>query len=304
MSVPGVNLEDDAPEPQEVEAADPIEQPQEAAAPAVVEDDDDDALIQGVTQAGSDKEKALLSSLITYRRQARDNKKALEQERTARQALDGKVNEIMPWVEQLRANPKLIEQAQKDTRPSAPATVQPEDDQEAIQWAQDYGLITATGELDITRARRQLNHIDARAERQTQAALAPLRQTEASRAAQQHMDAVRRVTLPDGSRLASDESINEAYGVMRDAPQMLADPNVAAIMSLVAAGLDLAKGRRTAPSARVEQSDPLLTEAPGGGRRAAPVSTELSRIANKMGLTDAKIQKAQPIGARGLALED
>jgi hypothetical protein len=300
MSVPGVNLEDDVPEPQNLEPGGEPET-QDAAVP---ESDDDEALIQGVTQAGSDKEKALLSSLITFRKQARESKKALEQERTARQAIEGKVNEIMPYVEQIRANPGLVDMVNGKTRPSQPTTVQPEDDPEAIQFAEDFGLITATSELDVTRARRMLDLLDKRADRKAQAAMAPLRQTEAQRATLSNKERTRQVTLKDGSRLASDESIEEAYGLLADVPELTANPQVAALMPIIAAGLDVAKGRRGVARQPVEYADPLYTEPAGGARRQAPMNAELARIVGKVGLTEKDMARAQPIGARGMALED
>jgi hypothetical protein len=300
MSVPGVNLEDDVPEPQNLEpGGEPEPQP---AAPD--DADDDDALIQGVTQAGSDKEKALLSSLITYRKQAREAKKQNAELQARQIQIDTKLTEITPYVEAIRANPGLIEAVQKGTRPSQTQTIQPEDDQEAIEWAQDYGLITATGELDVARARRQLDKMDQRWEKKNAAMIAPLRQSEAQRATMHNKEQARHVKLADGSRAVSDQSIEEAFSLLADVPELTANPQVAALMPVIAAGLDVFKGRR--PSARqpVEYPDPLYTEPAGGARRQAPMNAELARMVGKVGLTEKDMARAQPIGARGMALED
>ncbi len=301
MSVPGVNLEDDTPEPLDLQpggetAADP-------PPPAADDSDDDDALIQGVTQAGSDKEKALLSSLITYRKQAREAKKQNSELQQRQQAIDQQLAEFRPYAEAIKANPGLIDAAQKGTKPSHTQTIQPEDDTEAIEWAQDYGLITATGELDVARARRQLDKMDKRWEVKAQAQMAPLRQSEAQRATLTNKERTRQVTLQDGSRLASDQSIEEAYGLLADVPELTANPQVAALMPIIAAGLDVAKGRRPSAKQPVEYGEPLYTEPAGGVRRQAPVNTELARMAAKAGLTDKEIAASQPIGARGRALE-
>jgi hypothetical protein len=217
--------------------------------------------------------------------------------------LDARLTEITPYVEAIKANPKLIDAVQQQTRPSAPQTIQPEDDAEAIDWAQDNGLITAQGELDVARARRQLNRLDAIAEKKAQAVVAPFRQNDAQRATEQNREAARRVTLPGGSRLASDESINEAYGMLRDAPELTANPQVAALMPLLAAGLDVAKGRRLPQGGRVDMPDPLYTEPAGGSRRVAAIPTETSRILAKVGVSEKEFSSAKAMTSRGVELE-
>jgi hypothetical protein len=245
-----------------------------------------------------------LSALMESRKQAKAASKKLAETEQRQAQIDAKLAEITPYVEAIRANPGLIEAVQKGTRPSQTQTIQPEDDQEAIEWAQDYGLITAMGELDVARARRQLDKMDQRWEKKNAAMIAPLRQSEAQRATLSNKERTRTVTLKDGSRLASDESIEEAYGLLADVPELTANPQVAALMPIIAAGLDVAKGRRAVARQTVEYPDPLYTEPAGGARRQAPMNAELARIVGKVGLTEKDMARAQPIGARGMALED
>lgn len=296
MSVPGVNLED-VPEPQDLEpGGEPIEQPQAAAA------EEDDADIVESVRVGEQK-MVPLSALMEARKREREQRKANADLQTRQAQIDAQLSEFRPYAEKLKAHPELIDAIESGTRPSAPTTVQPADDQEAIEFAQDYGFITATGELDISRARRQLDKLDKRWEAKNAKQLAPLMQSEAQRAMYSHKEAARKVTLKDGSRLASDESIEQAFGMIGNVPQLAADPNVAAVMNLVAAGLDVAMGRRAAPSTRAELPDPLYTEPAGGTRRAPAANSELLRIGKLVGLGENDFKGATGITSRGKALE-
>jgi hypothetical protein len=272
MSVPGTNLETEDP-------IEPVERP-DPADPAV-EADDDDPIVHTVKGAdGADV--VPVATLIEQRKQVKTLKKELEQERAARSTIEGKVNEIMPYVEMIKANPKIIEQAQSSTRPSAPATIQPEDDHEAIEWAQDNGYITATGELDVARARRVLNHLDKRAEQIAEKRLQPLRQSTAQQISVQHKAQAKAVTLEDGTKFASDESIEQAFAMLP--AELTADAKVAAIIPLIAAGIDRAKGKSVRAS-RTEYSEPLMTESVGR-RGPAPIDAGLQRILDKTGVSE------------------
>jgi hypothetical protein len=297
MSVPGVNLEDDVPEPQNLEPGGEPET-QEAA----TDDDTDDSVVETV-RVGEQK-MVPLSALMEARKAAKTATRQNAELQAKQQQIDAKLLEFAPYVEAIKANPAIVDAVQKATRPSHPNTIQPEDDREAIEWADENRLITSTGELDVALARRQLDRLEKIAQRQAQAQMAPLRQSEAQRATMHNKEQARQVKLADGSRAVSDQSIEEAFSLLADVPELTANPQVAALMPVIAAGLDVFKGRRPSVRQPVEYPDPLYTEPAGGARRQAPMNAELARIVGKVGLTEKDMARAQPIGARGMALED
>ena len=262
--------------------------------------EDDDPIVTTVKGADG-AELAPVSSVIHYRKLAKELKKENEALKAGQAHVQQQIEDIRPYVEAIKANPRLIEQVQQGTRESQRQTIQDTNDEEARVWAEENGLITAQGELDIARARRQLTMLDKIAERKAAAIVAPIRQTTAQQAAQVNLSRAKAATLQDGSRAATDESI-EQVGKMLP-PELLSDPNVGALVPLVAAGLDVIMGRRQRPVEReTSYSEPAFVET-GTRRPAAQVNSELASMLKQVGLSEKDIQPNPKITGRGIALE-
>lgn len=275
-----------------LEADDPIEErvmePGGDPAPAAVEaeaEDDDDGLVE-TTTIGSQK-MVPVGDLIRYRKEARDARKQLAEQAerlTWADGVDAKLREMAPTLEAIRNNPKLVEQVQQGTRPSAPTTLQPQDDVEAQEWAEENGLITAEGGLDVARARRQLDKLDARAQKMAERTMGPMRQHTVNQVSDGHKQYAKTVTLKDGSKAASDESIEQAFAMLP--PELTADKNVAALIPILAAGLDVFTGRRAVKAAGVDYPEPIHTESSAGRRGPVALTPDLARLLERTGVSE------------------
>lgn len=273
--------------------------------PNVPAEEDEDELIQSVKGAdGSDV--VPVGDVIRFRKQARELKKA-NAELTSRIAwatgVEARLNEVTPTIELIRQHPGIVQAVQQGTRPSGTQTIQPEDDQEAREWAEDYGLITSTGELDIARARRQLTRMDERGRRMVEAATAPMRQSSAQQVSVHHRQQAKAVTLDDGTKFASDESIDQAFSMLP--AELTADPKVAAIIPLIAAGIDRARGKSVRVAPRQDYGDPLFTEAPAGRRGPAPLNAEVQKLLEKTGVSEKEFRATESkyVPGRAVRLE-
>jgi hypothetical protein len=292
MTIPGTDLErDETPDPQLLD---------QGAAPPAVEEEDDDSLIE-TTTIGSQK-MAPVGDVIRFRKEARELKKQnaelnakIEWAKTVEQRL----NEVTPTLDLIRQHPQIVEQVQQGTRASNTNTPQPQDDREAQEWAEENGLITAAGELDIARARRQLDRLDARAAKMAEQAVGPIRQNNAQQVSAQHRTQAKGVTLQDGTKFATDESIDQAFSMLP--AELTADPKVAAIIPLIAAGLDRAKGKTLRAASR-DESEPLLTESVGR-RGPAAISPDLQRILQRTGVTEKEFRETNYVPGRPMRLE-
>lgn len=293
MSIPGTDLEQaDLPEPE-------IREP--GGEPQAETDDDDDSLIE-TTTIGSQK-MAPVGDVIRFRKEARELKKQnaeLQAKIEWAKTVEQRLTEVTPTLDLIRQNPHILEQVQQGTRPSAPATIQPQDDREAQEWAEENGLITATGELDIARARRQLDRLDKRAAAMAERAVGPIRQNTAQQTSAAHRVQAKGVALPDGTKFATEESVEQAFSLLP--VELTADPKVAAIIPLIAAGLDRAKGKTPGRAVAREDSEPLITESVGR-RGPAPIDADLQRILQRTGITEKEYRETKYTPGRPMRLE-
>lgn len=294
-----MNLEDPN---QVVHDADP------ALAPPV-EEPDDDGLIETVT-VGQQK-MVPVSEMIKYRKESKTLRRELDglkprlenAERLGQQLAD-----VQPMLETLRnLSPQQRDALATGKLPSQPGTRQDADDQEAIQWADMNGFVTATGDLDVARARKNLDWLDERHRRTTDAAMQPLRQSTAQQTAGVMRERAKGITDKQGQPIATGESIDEAYGMLP--PELAAHPNVAMVALGTAMFIDRMRGRKVqAPTDRDYQL-PIYSEPAGGGRRMPAVSAEERAAAAKVGLTEKDLQSADTLlrnaagTRRGIALE-
>lgn len=306
MSIPGTDMET-----ADVPTETPIEDIQQQAAPdtqaqAQADDDADDGVVEAISVAG--QKMVPLAELIKIRREAKATKAQLAQlqpqiEQAHRVAQQ--VEEIRPYAELIKANPQLVEMAQQATRQSAPQTIQPEADQDAIDLAQDMGWYVAqTGELDIARGQRWLAKLDARSTRRAQAEMEPIRQQTVQGQAAVMRQRVAAIRDKSGAPVASDESLNQVFSMVP--PELSANPQVAFVLTMAAAGFDKYSGRTpTAPQAPVQApaNAPIYTESVGR-RGPAAISEDLARMGARFGLSEKDLRAVDARQSnRAIALE-
>lgn len=288
----------------------PLDEVQQQAAadatpPAPADDEADEGVVEAVSVAG--QKMVPLAELIKTRKEAKAAKAHLQQlqpqlEQAARVAQQ--VEEIRPYAELIKANPQLIEMAQQATRHSAPQTIQPEHDQDAVDLAQDMGwYVPATGELDVARGQRWLAKLDARATRKAQAEVEPIRQQTVQGQAAVMRQRVAAIRDKSGAPVASEESLNQVFSMVP--PELSANPQVAFVLTMAAAGFDKYQGRTPpAPSqAPQPQTPPIYTESVGR-RGPAPISEELAKMGARFGLTEKDLRAVDARQSnRAIALE-
>lgn len=295
MNIPGTDLETEDPIEERDPALGAITEPE-----AEADEDTDPDLIETV-KFGETK-MAPVGKLIEQRKANKELKAENAALKAQQEAINAQIAEFRPYADAIKANPQLIDMVQGKTRPTAPTTVQPQDDTEAQQWADENGLITATGELDIARARRQLDHLDKIAEKRIQREIGPLRQNEAQRTAQSHLEQAKRVTLKDGNPVATAESMEQAFQMLP--VELTSDRNVAAMLPIFAAGLDVIMGRRQAKaSTQVEYDDPILSESPANRRGTATLSSDTQRLLQRVGVSEKEFSASKYVPGRPVELE-
>jgi hypothetical protein len=216
------------------------------------------------------------------------------------QGVQQALEQYSPILERIRQDPSIMERARQPQQQPA------EDDVEAIQLAEDMGLLAADSSLDVKRARKMLDFLDRRNDRRIDQRVAPLANTTAAQIAESHRQRATTLRKKDGSLAASEESINQVYGMLP--AELLANPSVAALMPIMAAGLDAMTGRKPAAQAVREYDEPFFSEAAGGGRGPRSVLTDDDKaFAQKLGLDgktyEKQVQQMQTNGRRGVALE-
>jgi hypothetical protein len=289
----GTNIEADPnPEPQAHDIMDPA-QPNPAA-------EDDDPLIPTEKNAKGE-DVAPVSSVIHFRKQAKEMKRENERLASEHAALKQQVEQWAPVLQRLQQDPTIL---QRMNQP-APKQEQPHDDIEARELAEDLGLITADGALDVARARRHLDRIDRRSGRLVDQRVAPVANATAAQIAQTHRANAKLARMKDGNPIASEESIDQVFSMLP--PELTANQQVAALLPIMAAGLDKMLGR-TPKAQPVYQGygDPIFTEPPG--RRGASLLTDDDkRLVKTLGLDEKKygeqLQQLAQNGRRGVALE-
>lgn len=265
------------------------------------ETDDDDAIV-AVEKNAKGESVAPVADLIRYRKESKASKREVESMRSELEQLRGvkdTLAQYQPILQRIQQDPSIL------TRANAPAQREAED-VEARELAEDLGFITADGGLDVSRARRVIDRMDQRNGKLVDQRMAPLAQTTASQTAEGHKHRAKATRMKDGSPVASDESIEQVFAMLP--AELSANPQVAALLPIMAAGLDKMTGRTPkAPVARY-YDDPYFTEPAGrGGRPASVLNDDDKRFAKGLGLDEKKfadqVTQMQTNGRRGVALE-
>jgi hypothetical protein len=273
-------------------------------------DEADDAELEASEIVTDDKgnKTVSLSTMLRYKKEAKANAKRIKElEPVAARVtdLEGKLESASPIINAILTNPKLKAEALrvasgKGTRPSGESTDQPEQDDEAREHAEDYGMYLADGVTpDAARARRALNRIAGMTGRQTAEQLRPLAGVTLTREATQNLQLAMAQTDADGVPLATPESIKEvAQRLGTDGQHLLANPQVVEMIIDQAAGIDRRKGRT--PKA---QDEPLYLAPAGGRRRSEPsVSAEERETAKRLGLDPKYLENAATKLATGKSM--
>lgn len=231
-----------------------------------------------------------LSALIGSKKELkalRGRVKELEPVAARVSELDGKLSQAQPIINAVLANPKLMAEALRIAGGGAPSretTVQPTDDVDARDHAEDMGWYLGDGHTpDIARGRRVLDR-QAKAVRQVaEEVVRPLGAVTLHDRAERNIQNAIRQTDDNGVPYATEQSIREVAARL---PQnLLASPEVVELMLDNAAGVDR-RNKRT-PKA---QEEPLFLESAGGrGRpRDAALDSDTRRMLERVGLTEAE----------------
>lgn len=263
-----VNLEDD-PEPQAPPAA-PVAEPEPpapiAAAPPAEPDSDPDPRVNGLIQA-----------VKAERQKAKD----LAAKAARADQLAQELAQAQPYVDFLRANPGVMQPRQEAPPPAPDPTADPD----AIEAARLMDFYKADGSPDVERGARYLALQDRRAQAAAQHAVGPIQRTTAE--AQADVNYARVLQIKDAAGNApSKESVDAAWKLMDK--KDLADPQVAAVVSVIALGLDRMRPLPPAPAPHA----PLVTEPSGGAPRGTTTLSPMQqRIAAQRGVSQADFLK-------------
>jgi len=161
-------------------------------------------------------------------------------------------------------------------------------DPELAELAQSLGLYTAQGQPDLQAASRVLGFVDRRAQAHAQQIVGPVQQQSIHQAAQ----SVHQQAMSAGVNAGiKPETLDQVLRLLP--PELLVQPNVAALAVAVAAGVERMQG---GPGYR----PPLMTEGIGGRPRTAALPTALQNVLKARGMNEKDIQtsagKFQPGG--------
>lgn len=263
------------------------------------------AAITKEESAPEGKQSKLVSAVIAKEKAIRAlNKRVKELEPAAARAADveGRLNAAQPMIDALVNSPKWRAEALRiskgeGTRQSSEASDQPEDDKEATEHAEDYGMYLSDNVTpDTARARRALNRIAGITGRQTDERMRPLAGGFLGQRADDNLRQALAMTDDDGVPLASEQSIRDTWKMLP--ANLLANPDVVELAINNAIGLDR-RNRRT-PKAPVE---PLYVEGQTNRRSAGPtITAEEKARAERLGLTEKDLQEASRQLSTGKAI--
>lgn len=271
---------------------DPVPDPPEPDPPP---DDTELDASEVVTDAQGNKTVSL-STMLKYKREAKANGKRLKElEPIAARVteVEGRLNEASPVINAILTNPRLKAEALRiasGTHATPETRDQPQDDPDAVAFAEDSGYYLADGQtVDAARARRVLNRLDARHGRQTDARLRPLAGSVLGSRAEQNVARAKAQVDEDGVPLATEESIDEVVRLMgAEGQHLLANPQVVDLVLNNAIGLD--RRHRRTPKA---VDEPLyMAPSGGGGPRTAALTADEKAFAARHGISEKDYQRS------------
>ena len=182
---------------------------------------------------------------------------------------------MRPYAEFLRANPQLLQPPSSAPAPAATPASAPTIDPEVAAVAQSLSLYKTDGTLDVEAAGKILEVADARADRRARATVAPLLQQQTLSQSELNFRTVLANLKDADGRPPSEQNLRAVWNAV--GPQTAADPQVAALLGLMAIGADRSLAPRVvAPPASV----PAVSEPSGGTPQSRATLSDLeSRVA-------------------------
>lgn len=276
------------------------------------DDELEEELQSAVVDDGKGNKLVPVGALIKAKKEGKATAKKLKEVETiaARtQAVEANLAKAQPIIDAVVANPKLRAEALRianGSRASADTTIQPDQDDDAREYAEDMGWYLADGQTpDAARGRRVMNRQAKLVAGVVDERVRPLAGAVVGSRAEQNIARAINEVDDHGVPLATRESIDEVVALMGgpNAP-LLADPRVVDMVVNNAIGVDRRKGRT--PKA-VE--DPVFLERQGGGRRRDDaIDSDLRRDMGRVGLSDKDMTSAlnnlsKTAPGRGVRLE-
>jgi hypothetical protein len=151
-------------------------------------------------------------------------------------------------------------------------------DPELVDLAQSLGLYTAQGQPDLQAASRVLGFVDRRAQAHAQQMIGPVQQHSVHQAANQVRSHAMQAGVDQGIR---PETLDKVISLLP--PELIVQPNVAALAVTVAAGIERMQGT---------SSPPLMTEGVGFRPRNGALPTALTNVLKARGMNERDIQTA------------
>ena len=261
------NLEDDTPAAAPVVETPPVPVVEAATPAPPVEAHEEEP------QPGDDaRVTGLRTALIAERKQ----RQALVVKAQRADELERWAAEKAPYITVLEQNPDLFK------RPQAPAApvVEPDaaDDPDALEAAKLMDFYTSDGKPDANRGAQWLKLQDRRAGRVAQQAVQPWQDATMQERANQNFYRVLQARSGNGTKV-SEQAVRAIWEKVKHEPngiQTLANPESAAILGVMAIGVDAMMRQAPAPPAL----DPVVTEASGGSVR--PASKPISQLEEKV----------------------
>lgn len=195
---------------------------------------------------------------------------ALHNERQARQKAEAILAELDPVLPEFNEFLKTKEQRKAATRDTVVRdTGGDKDDEDYLQEvATALGFYTETNEPDLRRAQAHLNITRREAGRVTDKRVRPVEENSARDRARANKERIRGQKFVDGQPIAEDRYLEAAHNALPE--EYLADPQVAALTQIIAAGLQHLDERKNGTARRGggqrrQTGEPMLVER-GTGR--------------------------------------
>lgn len=280
--------------------APPPDTPADDAAAPLDEDAQLDAALAEQTIDLPEGEKLVpLSAVTTVREKLKESKAALRTatEGSARaQQLEQRIDELSQQLAQVAPKAQAYDAAVAAQQPVHHAP--PEEDAEALAFAQNLDLYTAEGKPDVAKAKAILGIVDKRATQQAQAQVGPLARHTISQQSQVMLARAKATVLPNGAK-PDPEALDAIWG--RLDPAITATKEGAQQAFVVALGYSRGTAQAAAPVARATDGTftkadlpaPLHTEQAGGKDTPSLALNETERKYLKAsGMTEAEYVKA------------
>jgi len=255
----------------------PLEQPVPTPAPPETAGDETPADGEGAPPQPGEPERPK-PRLVDELRAERAAKRQVEAELAVARTQQA---QLQPLLEAVMTNPSVMTLLTQQGQGGQ------QQDPELVDLAQSLGLYTAQGHPDLQAASRVLGFVDRRAQAHAQQMIGPVQQQSVHQAANQVRSHAMQAGVEQGIR---PETLDKVISLLP--PELIVQPNVAALAVTVAAGIERMQGGG--------YGAPLMTEGVGGRPRGAALPQALTNVLKARGMNERDIQtsaaKFQPGG--------